>query len=361
MRRISTIDNTLCMCRKNKTSGINQQCPYKKKFGDYCGRHKHSHRWRIRVDNMIYEDDIYFLQNKKLELYTLKELHDINNKFNMNINIKLYNSKDKIIEKIKTNLKSQDPYFFEKDKIIFLQNKIKKYLKTDNFLRGPAFTNRQKSNNKEDFYTFDKIDKIENKYFFSYRDKDNFIYSFDLRSIKKLIDMKMDNPYNRNQFPNYIVKRIKSLYNNVFLDPLEDTNISKKQFIKSKVIKVFQQIDEVGSYSGGTNINWFLNLDIQQTKYFYKVLEDIWNYRAQLSPEKKNRIIPDDIVFPISVREYYKINSLYKLRNIALTEMEKFVFKGISYEDKTLGGYYILIALVETSSECANAIPWLIQ
>ena len=35
-----TVQMNQCFCRKNKTTGINLQCPHAKKFGDYCGRHK---------------------------------------------------------------------------------------------------------------------------------------------------------------------------------------------------------------------------------------------------------------------------------------------------------------------------------
>ena len=48
-----TVQMNQCFCRKNKTTGINLQCPHAKKFGDYCGRHKNPERWRIRIDEPL--------------------------------------------------------------------------------------------------------------------------------------------------------------------------------------------------------------------------------------------------------------------------------------------------------------------
>ena len=38
---------------ENKSSGINLQCPHKKKIGDYCGKHSNENKWRLRIDEPI--------------------------------------------------------------------------------------------------------------------------------------------------------------------------------------------------------------------------------------------------------------------------------------------------------------------
>ena len=52
---------------------------------------------------------------------------------------------------------------------------------------------------------------------------------------------------------------------------------------------------------------------------------------------------------------------LIKLIYIILKEMEKLLFKPQSDIHRGTASYYILIAFVEISSECAQAMPWLIQ
>ena len=69
--------------------------------------------------------------------------------------------------------------------------------------------NRKKCNNTIDFYTFDKIDDIDKKYFYSYKDNKGFIWGFDIRSFHKLIEMKQNNPYNREKISNDIIQNVK--------------------------------------------------------------------------------------------------------------------------------------------------------
>ena len=72
-------------------------------------------------------------------------------------------------------------------------------------------------------------------------------------------------------------------------------------------------------------------------------------------------IVPNQIMFPISIGNFYKINEKTKLRKIVLKEMDKLVDSAATREDKILGSYYVLIGLVEISTEVAASLPWLIQ
>ena len=123
----------------------------------------------------------------------------------------------------------------------------------------------------------------------------------------------------------------------------------------------FQKIDELDSYAGGTNIDWFLNLSSNQLKLYYKVLEDIWNYRSELSHSRKNEIVPNKKMFTISVHSFYNLNEKRKMRKIILNEIEKLVSTAPKREDRVLGSYYTLIGLVEVSPQVATALPWLVQ
>ena len=93
-----------------------------------------------------------------------------------------------------------------------LQRNIRYFHKYKNeILRGPGLNDRNKCNNQEDFLTFEPINNIPNSKFFSYKDVDNFIYAFEFNSFKKLIENKMNNPYNRKQIPKYAIKNLNRL------------------------------------------------------------------------------------------------------------------------------------------------------
>ena len=173
----------------------------------------------------------------------------------------------------------------------------------------------------------------------------------------------MDNPYNRNKIPKQAITNLKTLINNpkYDLNEIQIENSTIEQKFNQKVLSIFQKIDELDTYAGGTNIDWFLNLSRHQLRLYYKVLEDIWNYRSELSNSRKNQIVPNKKMFPISVHTVYNITEKNRLRKILLNEMEKLVSTSTRREDKILGSYYILIGLVEVSQEVAEALPWLVQ
>ena len=134
-------------------------------------------------------------------------------------------------------------------------------------------------------------------------------------------------------------------------------SLTLEQRIELQTLRVFQKIDKLDNY---TNIDWFLNLNNYKLQKMYKLAEDIWNYRAQLSYEAKKKIIPSTIAFNINVTKLTSM-SKYKLRKLLLYEIERFVSLGITRSDRVLGAMFMLTALVEVSSEAALAMPHLIQ
>ena len=81
----------------------------------------------------------------------------------------------------------------------------------------------------------------------------------------------------------------------------------------------------------------------------------------RLSPNQKEEIVGNTIMFPTSVAKLFSLHDKRKIQNIILKEMEKLLFKPQSDVHRGTASYYILIAFVEISSECAHAMPWLIQ
>jgi len=365
-------DSNKCLSRKNKLLFINQQCCKNKKNGDYCSIHSKSKNI-LRIDEPLpkkyikYLDFNYYLlnQEKCFKKNTILELLNTYRKYNILLPNKLNkNSKQELIDNIKTKFDILKKYNTKENlkKVVKIQKLIKNYIKNkESILRGPGFLDRKSCNNQDDFLTFEPINEINDNYFFSFKD-DNFIYGFDVRSFKKLIDNKMNNPYNRKDIPLLAINNLNKLYNNpkYNLDEIK-IELTKEQKMNNKILNVFQKIDMLDTYAGGTDINWFLNLSKQQLKLYYKTLEDIWNYRSELNSDRKKEIVPNKQMFPISVKNFYKLNEKNKMRKLVLKEMEKLVDSANKRENKILGCYYVLIGLVEVSMEVSNALPWLVQ
>ena len=203
---------------------------------------------------------------------------------------------------------------------------------------------------------------------FSYRDNKDFIYSFDIRSFAKLLSTNSENPYNRQAIPKNVVniynKRLEYIKkNNIVIEPFEEDILTPEQIYKNRVLKIFQTIDLLNTMAGGTNQNWFYDLSLIQLKAYYKVLEDIWNYRTQMTKFQKNKIVPDGNIFKHNIYEIMNMNieNQEKLKDILLDTMDKLVSSGLTNEDKSTGCYYILIAFTEVNPIAAIEMPWLVQ
>jgi len=266
-----------------------------------------------------------------------------------------------------TYIKNMEKYTLE---IITIQKYIRGYLTRRKMKNKDYYFRLNRCNNTEDFYTFQSIDDIEPLYFFSYTDKDNFSYFFDIRSFEKLNKGSHANPYNREPIPLEAIEKFNNRMDIVSKDidfkPFETPKLTDEQTYRNYVIEVFQGIDLTNCIAGGTDISWYLNLDFNQLIRFYEVLEDIWVYRANLTPYQRNLIVPDRNIF-----DRIEFDYLYKKKNKArykklmkyfiLKNMEKLITASNESCHRATGAYYILIALVGTSTSCAHALPWLIQ
>tara|TARA_B100001094_G_C18181208_1_gene800999 strand:+ start:1710 stop:2810 length:1101 start_codon:yes stop_codon:yes gene_type:complete len=320
-----------------------------------------------RIINSINENiilkDINTISNKynnvSLINYIKKDLHKFNksnlisSSIKLNINYKNKNKSQIINEFYSYYLNRYDKYIY------FIQDYYRFYLyKKINKLKGPALYNRSLCNNTTDFNLSD-INTIPNKYFFSYKDNDNFIYGFELNSIYKMLnEYECINPYNRKPFSKKTINDINTLYKLIYI---YNNNISKiilsKKSINLRVTDIFQTMDKLGNY---TNISWFFDLNRNKLRLFYRELEDIWNYRLSLTLEQKKQIIhPNGILFTIPLSTIYNISCKNQLQSICINIMNKLVTKGINDDCKKQGCYYILMALTIVNPDTANALPWL--
>ena len=83
------------------------------------------------------------------------------------------------------------------------------------FLRGPALNNRKICVNETDFVTLEPLDEIPREEFYSYCDKNEFVYGFNIMSLIQSIknNGKSNNPYNREKLEVTTLRNIITLYN----------------------------------------------------------------------------------------------------------------------------------------------------
>lgn len=247
--------------------------------------------------------------------------------------------------------------------LIKLQRFFIKKIYYKNYIEyGPAYLNYELSTNLNDFYTFDHIKNIDKKYFFSYKDSDNFIYSFDIRSIDKLFKQNSyTNPYNRKKFSDNVIQLLNNRIENMVLNKNIIQNSKSKPrhyLIKRKVTDVFQKMDELDQY---TDVKWFNNLDIKQLKNYYRSLEDIWNYRAQLTQIKKNQIVNEGNICSTPINAVFRMKNLYDVQDLILNEIDRLITEGVTKDEKILGCMYVLTSFAEISTDAASSLPWLVQ
>lgn len=243
-----------------------------------------------------------------------------------------------------------------------------------NKLHGPAYKNKKICTNDTDFITMENLDELDLNQFFSYKDVDGFIYGFDIASIYNLIYIKNNskkscqNPYNRNNIPSEVLINIKILIKigkilnkYIYLEIQDDPLIiSNEKVIELRALSLFQNINALGNYS---NSEWFLSLSRPNLIKFVRELTDIWNYRAQLSTEVKNKICPPNgsPFRNLSIPYIHTETDINNVKKVILEVLEKFVNTGVDTDSKSLGAYYVLAALTLVNIDASISLPWLFQ
>jgi hypothetical protein len=419
-------NNILCVARKNQTNNYDIQCPFKKKNGEFCGKHRNyllkklipinhienrpDNRDENRDESVIKEDDKVNTKlnkfTKKKNAYLIKpyEYHNISKttltlidflydkelKYSDNFIKKSYKyyKLDKYIKDRKPTrnlneeekkmkmqtIKNSLQSFFETmllgnihiESLVFLQKTVKKYLNDKQMkIYGPALNNRSLCNNQTDFYSFDDIADIESKYFFSYKDKDGFIYGFHVESFINLISNETEprNPYNRVS----INKTTKDKAIKIWADLTKKKETSNyvsnnnakdlKNKVKNKCLLVFQKMDLFGYQ---TKIDWILNLPIGRVRQLFKSIKNHWEYKAGLSDEVKTRIYPHGNPFiQINISRINNINRYIAIDTV-LDLMDLFVSNGVTNDDTNQGCILLLFSINDVNRECGQCNPWLV-
>lgn len=232
---------------------------------------------------------------------------------------------------------------------------------------------------------------------------------------RRLIFNESNNPYNRNKFPHNVIRDILKIIkldrilsrkrcitknkkmtknqmmnhnvninnineydNNNYME--EDDNnaimgggmnialpqevLTPHQMFRQHVLRLFQTINALGHYS---DPEWFIALTYDQHITFLRELIDIWNYRAELSPQVRRTIYPPygdpfpHYVLSWVTHQFYIYLSHENIININLTVIERFINSAVSEADRCLGSNFILCALTLVSIPAREALPWLYQ
>ena len=241
-----------------------------------------------------------------------------------------------------------------------------------NEVHGPGFRNRLLCTNKVDFFSMDELTTIPNEQFFSFKDKDGFIYGFDIVSLHNLIykcNGIVKNPFNQQPLDTTVIANFRSLLRlsrvlkiNIITEISDITkDITDTKTVELRALTLFQNIDALGNYS---NPQWFLSLTRHQLITFVRELIDIWQYRANLSNQIKK-----SICYPMGNPFYrmpnsnvlHNLTNLDEVRKIILGVLEQFVTTGIDKDSKCLGAYYVLGALTLVNMDAATSLPWLFE
>jgi hypothetical protein len=242
-----------------------------------------------------------------------------------------------------------------------IQSHIRRSLVSKNSQRrGIAYLNRKLCNNEEDFYTYESIQDIPDSYFFSYQDNQHNYWGFDIRSLKKLIDMNFGNPYTTEAIPAPIKDKVHHLIAHLHKDNIVtviDAGIvsDRSSMVKQRFVDIFAQMEYTG-YS--CDVSWVINLNHSKLKRLYRQLEDIWNYRAHLTNEVKRMIVPPDgrlCVMPIP--DYNQCHHKVELQEILANEVYK-ICGAVDQAHMNLGFMYFIIALSFVSRPCFTIHDW---
>jgi hypothetical protein len=284
-------------------------------------------------------------------------------------------------------------------------------------LRGCALKERTKCVNDSDFYTMDPLNEIEYNDFYSYVDKQSFIYGFSVSSLIALFKRKghITNPYNREKLDFKTMNEIFLLYKlNQILYPepvvikpnattaptmtnqvvrvaslpvpatpaqpaasttpvppplpvaqnndpritelRERMNVIQSRSTDDRIRELFMEMDQLGNY---TNTSWFSNLTDRGLVNLFRYLYDIWTYRGQLTQQTKNRIC--SLQNPFLGMTNLQTLEVDELRKHCLHVMEHMVYTGIDIEFQRIGTLHVLSAMTLVSLPARQAMYWLYE
>ena len=235
---------------------------------------------------------------------------------------------------------------------------------------GPAYFCRELCTNDSDFFSTESVRDISGGYFISYKDPDNHVYGFDVRSAHTLIYRARTsgesamNPFTRSVFPTFFLRSVNAQVRWLSARKLATewaplAPPTPEQQVRMKVVDLFNKIDELNYYSSP---DWFLDLTQRGQRHLYSTLHDIWTHRAGLSMTQKAALVPNfqQRLFrhpPWAIREL----PLETVQRLNMATIRMLITSASDRNDRILGAMYVVTALTAVNETARTAYPWLYE
>lgn len=243
---------------------------------------------------------------------------------------------------------------------VYRGNNIRKNIKD----RGISVYCRHLCTNKTDCIDLQLVDSIPSNLYFSFIEND-IHWGFSMNTFKNIIKYNLPNPYSTLDISNKDIERFDLLTHHINPSKKKINTKKNKLFMKNKYIKlqqecidVFQLIDNLNNY---TKCSWFLSLSLLRLKSLYRFMEDMWNYRLNLTKEQKLNYTSDGMLFNIPIKDIKKQNNYYTLAYILLKDFRRLLTEGKTNADRITASQWILSGLTLVNLDARNALPWLFQ
>ena len=256
----------------------------------------------------------------------------------------------------------------EHQAVLSIQRFWKKWAARQRYSRqGPATNCREISQNSTEVYTLETLDTIPSVFLFSFSDSSKTVWTFDIRSLSHLLKegSEPQNPYTRQPIAPPVLEKIHNrlLWLRKRKYPiLHDTgeNLTQEQIWNQKVLDVFFKMDALGYRA---SCRWFEDMEKEDHEIFYTRLYRLWTYQLGLTQVEKESILPGcSKIFKQNPERVIVANHDFKWwRRTNLNLILEFISKGTSKSQQGLGALYILMAIVQTVPEAAEAYPWILE
>ena len=226
---------------------------------------------------------------------------------------------------------------------------------------GPGYRNIKACVNDEDFASLELLTHVPEVYFYSFQENGK-IYGFDIRSLyahvafAKKQKNTSKNPYTMQSLSQTIENHVLSK-KHLVESGKKKTKVTDEECIRNKILNLFEVFEHHGYCM---NIEWFLNMNIDQLKRWYINGEDLWNYRLQLDQIFKNQIAPYG-VFKMSKRSVYALRKIQEVQKVILQQIENLVSHCVDEPTQSLGCIYVLTIFTTVNYQVAVAYPSIAQ
>lgn len=287
--------------------------------------------------------------------YNVKQLNKIIGAYNLQINKQLTKQKKLIkmynvmrLNRYANKIISYFRYFFQIKRLCKLQN--------------PYNYSAKDSVNDTDFLLLTDICDIPQHRQFFIREKQHItknnyrVFIFDSNTLNELFTHgKPTNPYTNNLFHDSIRTRLRRhtrLLKNMKINlPKKTKDRAENQCPVDYCSQVFGVISsELEFY---VDKNWLLMQPLENLIVFLETLQDMWEYRLDLSAEEKETIIPNHANLFKNMFRHMSEASSSQIFDVTTREcikiIDKFVNSAHDINDRKNGAMYVIAALTTVS------------